>query len=95
MLDDPFKSGQLLLPDTPPEAVAAVGEGLSLAASILVAVSVLLFLLALRSFLNVLPYLSDNILRARGSHGLGRGVRQQELPRFEWIVQHQLPRLAL
>ena len=35
MLDDPFKSGQLLLPDTPPEAVAAAGEGLSLAASIL------------------------------------------------------------
>ena len=57
MLDDPFKSGQLLLPDTPPETIVAAGEGLSLAASILVAVSVLLFLLALRSFLNVLPYL--------------------------------------
>ena len=75
MLDDPFKSGQLLLPDTPPEAVAAAGEGLSLAASILVAVSVLLFLLALRSFLNVLPYLSDNILRARGSAALENSVR--------------------
>lgn len=75
MLDDPFKSGQLLLPDTPPEAVAAAGEGLSLAASLLVAVSVLLFLLALRSFLNVLPYLSDNILRARGSAALENSVR--------------------
>ena len=75
MFDDPFKSGQLLLPDAPPEAVAAAGEGLSLAASILVAVSVLLFLLALRSFLSVLPYLSDNILRARGSAALENSVR--------------------
>ena len=75
MLDDPFTSGQLLLPDTPPEAVAAAGEGLSLAASLLVAVSVLLFLLALRSFLNVLPYLADNILRARGSAALENSVR--------------------
>ena len=75
MLDDPFKSGQLLLPDTPPEAVAAAGEGLSLAASLLVAVSVLLFLLALRSFLSVLPYLSDNVLRARGSAALENSVR--------------------
>ena len=75
MFDDPFKSGQLLLPDTPPEAVAAAGEGLSLAASILVAVSVLLFLVALRSFLSILPYLADNILRARGSAALENSVR--------------------
>ena len=75
MLDDPFKSGQLLLPDTPPQAMEAAGEGLSLAASILVAVSVLLFLLALRSFLNVLPYLSDSLFRARGSAALENSVR--------------------
>jgi hypothetical protein len=75
MLDDPFKSGQLLLPDTPPEAVAAAGEGLSLVASLLVALSVLLFLLALRSFLNILPYLADNILRARGSAALENSIR--------------------
>ena len=75
MFDDPFSAGQLLLPDTPPEALATSGEGLSLAASILVAVSVLLFLVALRSFLNVLPYLSDSILRARGSAALENSVR--------------------
>ena len=75
MVDDPFKSGQLVLPDTPPEMVGAAGEGLSLAASILVAVSVLLFLLALRSFLNVLPYLADNLFRARGSAALENSVR--------------------
>ena len=72
---EPFRSGQLLLPDTPPEAVEATGEGLSMAASLLVAVSVLLFLLALRSFLNVLPYLADNIFRARGSAALENSVR--------------------
>lgn len=75
MLDDPFKSGQLLLPDTPPEVVETAGEGLSLAASLLVAVSVLLFLLALRSFLSILPYLADNIFRARGSAALENSVR--------------------
>ena len=72
---EPFQSGQLLLPDTPQETLASVGEGLSMAASILVAVSVLLFLLALRSFLNVLPYLSDGIFRARGSAALENSVR--------------------
>ena len=72
---DPFQSGQLLLPDTPSAALAGTGEGLSMVASLLVVVSVLLFLLALRSFLNVLPYLSDNILRARGSAALEGSVR--------------------
>ncbi len=75
MLEEPFRSGRLLLPDTPPHAVEAAGEGLSLVASVLVAVSVLLFLLALRSFLNVLPYLADNIFRARGSAALENSVR--------------------
>ena len=72
---EPFQSGQLLLPDTPPDALAPAGEGLSMVASILVAVSVLLFLLALRSFLNVLPYLADGIFRARGSAALENSVR--------------------
>ena len=72
---EPFQSGQLLLPDTPPDALASAGEGLSMVASILVAVSVLLFLLALRSFLNVLPYLADGIFRARGSAALENSVR--------------------
>ena len=72
---DPFQTGQLLLPDAPPAALTGAGEGLSMYASLLVAVSVLLFLLALRSFLNVLPYLSDNILRARGSAALENSVR--------------------
>ncbi|MBR3388346.1 MAG: DUF4271 domain-containing protein [Bacteroidales bacterium] len=72
---DPFQTGQLLLPDAPPAAQMGAGEGLSMIASLLVAVSVLLFLLALRSFLNILPYLADNILRARGSAALENSVR--------------------
>ena len=75
MLDDPFKSGQLLLPDTPPEAVETAAEGIPYLATIGVVVSVLLFLLVLRSFLSVLPYLADSILRARGSAALENSVR--------------------
>lgn len=75
MLDEPFQSGQLLLPDTPPEAVETVAEGIPYLATIGIVVSVLLFLLVLRSFLNVLPYLSDSILRARGSAALENSVR--------------------
>jgi len=71
---DPFRSGRLLLPDTPPEAVGA-SAGSSWVAPLLVSVSVLLFLLSLRSFLNVLPYLSDSVRRARGSAALENSVR--------------------
>ena len=75
MTDEPFKSGQLLLPDTPPETVEAAAEGIPYLATIGVVVSVLLFLLVLRSFLNVLPYLADSILRSRGSAALENSVR--------------------
>ena len=74
MEQTPFQWGQLLLPDTPPPPVEAV-EGSSWIAPMLVAVSVLLFLLSLRSFLNVLPYLSDSVLRARGSAALEGSVK--------------------
>ena len=72
--DDVFRSGRLLLPDTPPEAAAPV-ESVPLAGTILVVVTILLFLLAIRSFLNVLPYLRDSISRARGSAALENSVK--------------------
>ena len=72
--DDLFQSGRLLLPQTPPEP-AAVAEGVPFVGTLLVVVSILLFLLSLRSFLNVLPYLSDNVLRARGSAALENSVK--------------------
>ena len=73
--DDPFQSGRLLLPDTPPEVLETAGSGLSYVGSLLVVLSILLFLLLLRSFLNVLPYISDSVLRARGSAALENSVR--------------------
>ncbi len=75
MVQDPFAEGRLLLPQTPPEAVQAAGDGLSWVASLLAALSVLLFLVALRSFLSILPYLSDSLFRARGSAALESSVR--------------------
>lgn len=75
MTEEPFSSGRLLLPDTPPGAVEAAAEGFPLSGTIGVAVSVLLFLLVLRSFLSVMPYLFDSILRARGSAALEHSVR--------------------
>ena len=72
---DTFQFGRLLLPDAPAEAVEAAGVDFPIAASLLVTLSVLLFLLILRNFLNVLPYLSDSILRARGSAALESSVK--------------------
>lgn len=74
MLQDVFKSGRLLLPDTPPEAPAPVEE-VPLTGTLLVVASILLFLLTLRSFLTVLPYLRDTVLRARGSAALENSVK--------------------
>ncbi len=74
MLQDLFKSGRLLLPDTPPEAPAPVEE-VPLTGTLLVVASILLFLLILRSFLTVLPYLRDTVLRARGSAALENSVK--------------------
>ena len=74
MLQDVFKSGRLLLPDTPPDAPAPVEE-VPLTGTLLVVASILLFLLILRSFLTVLPYLRDTVLRARGSAALENSVK--------------------
>ena len=72
--EDLFRSGELLLPTTPPEAAAPV-ETVPLSVTILVVATVLLFLLTIRGFLNVLPYLRDSISRARGSAALENSVK--------------------
>ena len=69
-----FRSGQLLLPETPPEP-AFPPETVPLSWTILVVVTVLLFLATIHSFLNVLPYLRDSISRARGSAALENSVK--------------------
>lgn len=71
---DPFQTGRLLLPETPPDPSGAV-EGIPFVAIVLVSVAILLFLLIFRNFLNVLPYLSDSMLRARGSTALENSVK--------------------
>lgn len=72
---DSTQFGQLLLRDAPPEALEAAGGGFPLTASLLVTLSVLLFLLILRSFLNILPYLFGSVFRARGSAVLDGSVK--------------------
>ena len=71
--DELFKGGELLLPTEPVE-IPPVGV-MSPFTTALIILFVMLALLFLRNFLNVLPYLLDNFLRARGSAALEESVR--------------------
>ena len=75
MLGDAFKTGRLLLGTTPSDAAPAVAEGIPVVGSTLVILFVLLMMVFLRNFLTILPYLSDSVLRARGSTALENSVR--------------------
>ncbi len=70
---DLFKSGSLELPTTPEEILPV--EGLPAFTTAMVIVFVMLSLLFMRNFLNILPYLADNFMRARGSAALEESVR--------------------
>ena len=75
MMEGAFKTGRLLLPTQPSaplETAEAAFPWLGVGMAILF---VLLFLLLLRNFLHILPYLSDSIFRARGSTALDSSVR--------------------
>ena len=73
-IDSVLRSGRLLLPKEPSEAVRVV-ETAPFLESVMVVVSVLLGLLFIRNFLNIIPYLFDNFTRARGSVALESSVR--------------------
>ena len=73
-IDSVLRSGRLLLPTSPSEAVRVV-EPAPFLESFMVLVSVLLGVLFLRNFLNIIPYLLDNFTRARGSVALESSVR--------------------
>ncbi len=75
MLEEAFKSGELLLPATPGEVVAQASEGTPLLMSVLVVVFVLCTIAMLPSFLYLLPALADSVFRARGSSSLEHSVR--------------------
>lgn len=77
-VEELFKSGRLLLETTPSEGVELPEAGLPLAGELMVIVFILLFLLCLGRFLNILPFISDSIIRARGSAALENSVRVRE-----------------
>lgn len=70
----PFKSGELLLEQSPSPAVESAG-GTPVLMGILVTVFVVLALLLVKNFLHVLPFLWDSVFRARGSVALENNVR--------------------
>lgn len=70
----PFKTGELLLEQSPSPVVETAGET-PILMGILVTVFVVLALLLIRDFLHVLPFLWDSVFRARGSVALENNVR--------------------
>ena len=75
MLAELFKSGRLLLPDTPPDAAQAVVDQTAFLAPLLVVVFVVLAMVLMPSFFHLLPFLADSLFRARGSTALEGSVR--------------------
>lgn len=74
LLEGPFKTGELLLEQSPSGAVPA-SAGMPVLLGILMTVFVVLALLELKSFLHVAPFLWDAVFRARGSVALENNVR--------------------
>ena len=75
MFEDAFRTGRLLLSQEPSASTPAATEGIPFVGAVLVVCFVLLAIIFLRSFLDVLPYLADSVLRARGSTALENSVR--------------------
>ncbi len=75
MPEEPFRTGRLLLDSVSSADVAAAEPGVPVLFSVLVVVFVLLFLLTVRNFLQVLPFIADSFLRARGSVALENSVK--------------------
>ena len=74
MWDTPFKTGELMMEQTPSQPVGWFG-GTPWLLGILVTLFVILALLELRNFLHVAPFLWDTVFRARGSVALENNVR--------------------
>lgn len=81
-----FKSGELLMEQSPSPAVETAG-GQPWLMGILVTVFVLLALLQLREFMHVAPFIWDSVFRARGSVVLENNVRvARERDLLAWIL---------
>lgn len=74
MWETPFKTGELLLEQSPSPAVETAG-GTPMLMGVLVTLFVVLALLEIRNFLHVAPFLWDSVFRARGSVALENNVR--------------------
>ena len=70
-----FKSGQLLLEDTPVNEVAEPATGMPILFTVLVLAFLLSAILFLPRFLSIAPLLFDSLFRARGSVSLENSVR--------------------
>ncbi len=77
-MEELFPEGELLLGTAPSEGLGAPSAGLPLSGELMAVLCILLFLLCLGRFINILPYIFDSILRARGSAALENSVRVRE-----------------
>jgi hypothetical protein len=75
MLDSLFKSGELLLETTAPEAVAPEVPPSPWLLNLMLVVFVVLAMATLKRFLQVLPYMTDSYTRVRGSAALEGSIR--------------------
>ena len=89
-----FRTGDILLDTVPSGADAVTASAVPLSVSILVVLFVLLMIVQMRSFVHLLPYLMDSLLRARGSAALEGSVRVSR-ERNEIAAVMLLPMLLL
>ena len=75
MPEEFFRTGSLLLEQSASGELPAGAAPVSYLFSALVILFVLLFLITVRSFLHLVPFLSDSLMRARGSLALENSVR--------------------
>ena len=75
MWQDLFRQGELLLSDQPSAVAETVASGLPLIAELLFIFFVLLAIQQLKRILQLFPYLTDAVFRARGSAALENSVR--------------------
>ena len=75
MILEAFKSGKLLLQEAPSGVTEASWLPVPISVSVVIAVFVVLMILLLGTFLQLLPFIADSFLRARGSAALENSVR--------------------
>ena len=75
MIEEAFRRGRLLLSETPSGGDSTLPVDIPLTETVIMVVFILLMLMTLKNFIGILPFLSDSVLRARGSAALENSVR--------------------